>query len=93
MFGMLEIGFSRHAVTAPRRITAELEIFFKKLLCCASDPYIGAMTVKNMIPVHWNLAIQLPGRSIAPVGAMVSGTHPFYIHGFITVLSCSWHFA
>jgi hypothetical protein len=92
MFGMLEVGFSRHPVTRASRIAAKLEIFFEKLLGGTPHSYVRAMAVKNVVPVHRNLAVQLPGRSIAPARTMMSGPHPLYIHGLTTALSCSWHF-
>lgn len=81
MLGMLKIGFSGNAVTRTRRITAMLEIFFKKLLRCPAHTDIRPMAIKNMVPVHRDLTIQMPGSSTTSTArAMISGSHPFYIH-------------
>ncbi|GBR30769.1 hypothetical protein AA0473_2354 [Acetobacter orleanensis NRIC 0473] len=81
MFGMLKIGFRRNTITRTRRVPTMLEIFFKKLLSRPAHTDIGAVAVKNVIPVHRDLTVQMPGRTTTPTaGAMISGSHPFYIH-------------
>lgn len=81
MLGMLKIGFSGNTVTRACRIPTMLEIFFKKLLGCPTHTDIRSMAIKNMIPVHRDLTIQMPGSTTTPTaGAMISGSHPFYIH-------------
>ena len=82
MFGMLKIGFSGNTVPRASRIATMLEIFLKKLLGSAPHTDIRAVTVKNMVPVHRDLTIQMPGSATTPttIGTMISGSHPFYIH-------------
>ena len=46
---MLEVALRHHPVTAARRIAAELEIFFKKLLRGAADANIGPSLSKTWL--------------------------------------------
>ena len=94
VLGVLEIPLGHHAITAARRIAAQLQIFLKELLGCAADPDIRAIAIENMIPIERDaapgmVAYSAPATSTATTAAraMVAATHAFHVHTVAVVLS------
>ena len=95
VFGVLEVAFCRHPVTAAGRVAPELKILLEQLLGGATDPQIGPVAVENVVAVERYVAARVmahtPTAAAAPTSAatrtMVAATHAFHVHSAAVALS------
>ena len=95
VFGVLEVAFRRHPVTAAGRVAPELKILLEQLLGCATHAQIGPVAVKHVVAVERYVAARVMAHTSTTAAAatsaatrtMVAATHAFHVHSVAVALS------